>query len=260
MTRFLLFTTLLCTLVAQQRPPAPAPAASAVQPPPATYKFPLNQTLTYSADWRLLNAGTATVRIEPAGREYRILTTADASAWVGALYHVHDTVESFFDPSTFCSRSVTKHTEEGRRRLDTNIVFDYSRKKSVLSETNLRDKKAKREENDIPACVTDVVSSTFYISSLPLAPNGEYKFPLNDGGKTADVQIAVEGKEDLKVPAGTYKTIRVRVMSNTGKLKEKGQIWIWFSDDGQRLPVQMKARMFWGTLLFRLQKAETQKP
>jgi hypothetical protein len=260
MRRALFFTTLICTLAAQQRTTLTAPAASAVQPPPPTYKFPLNQTLNYTADWRLLNAGTASIRIEPAGREYRILTSADASSWVGALYHVHDTVESFIDPNTFCSRSVTKHTEEGRRRLDTNIIFDYARKKSVLEETNLRDKKKKHEENDIPACVTDVVSSTFYIASLPLAQNGQYTFPLNDGGKTADVQVAVEGKEDIKVPAGTYKTVRVRVMSNTGKLKEKGQIWIWFTDDAQRLPVQMKARMFWGTLLFRMQKAEAQKP
>jgi hypothetical protein len=49
------------------------------------------------------------------------------------------------------------------------------------------------------------------------------------------------------------------VTSNTGKLKDKGQIWIWISDDARRLPVQMKARMFWGTLLFRLMNAQ-QKP
>jgi hypothetical protein len=102
--------------------------------------------------------------------------------------------------------------------------------------------------------VTDVVSSTFYIASLPLAPNASYSFPLNDGGKTAEARVAVEGREELKLPAGTYKTIRARVTSNTGKLKEKGAIWIWYTDDAQRLPVQMKARMFWGTLLFRLQK------
>jgi hypothetical protein len=67
----------------------------------------------------------------------------------------------------------------------------------------------------------------------------------------------VEGREELKLPAGAYKTIRARVTSNTGKLKEKGAIWIWYTDDAQRLPVQMKARMFWGTLLFRLQKPPT---
>jgi len=242
---------------------SPSPAAPpkvAVQPPPATYQLPAGQTLTYDADWRLFNAGTATIRVESAGRESRIFTTADASGVVSVLYHVHDTVESFIDPKTFCSRTINKHTEEGRRRLNTNIVFDYARAKSVLDETNLKENKRKHEENDIPPCVTDVVSSPFYIASLPLAPNATYTFPLNDGGKTADVQVFVEGREELKLPAGTYKTIRARVTSNTGKLKDKGQIWIWISDDARRLPVQMKARMFWGTLLFRLQKVEPQKP
>lgn len=251
------FVLLLTTLAAAQQATAPAAAPSSfgtVQAPPATYRFPLNQTLSYTSDWRLFTAGTATIRVEAAGREHRILTSADATGAVSVLYHVHDSVESFIDPQTFCSRSVTKHTEEGLRRLDTNIVFDYTRKKSVLDETNLKDKKKKREENDIPPCVTDVVSSIFYIASLPLAANATYAFPLNDGGKTAQVNVAVEGREDLKLPAGTYKTVRVRISSNTGKLKEKGAIWIWYSDDDKRLPVQMKARMFWGTLLFRLQK------
>lgn len=258
MRRTLAFLLSSLVLVAQQ---VPAPTfKSSVQSPPASFRFPVGQTLTYDADWRLFNAGTATIRVEAAGREHRILTTADASGVVSVLYHVHDAVESFIDPKTFCSRTLNKHTEEGRRRLNSNIVFDYTRKKSVLDETNQREKKTKHEENDIPACVTDVVSSPFYIASLPLAPNANYAFPLNDGGKTADVQVAVEGKEELKLPAGTFKTIRVRVTSNTGKLKDKGQVWIWFSDDERRLPVQMKARMFWGTLLFRLQKIEGQKP
>jgi hypothetical protein len=257
---------LACTLAGFAQTPARPQAAtssaqpkSAVQAPPASYQLPHGNTLTYDADWRLFNAGTATIRVESAGRESRIFTTADAAGVVSVLYHVHDTVESFIDPKTFCSRTVSKHTEEGRRRLNTNIVFDYTRAKSVLEETNLRDNKRKREENDIPSCVTDVVSSPFYIASLPLAPNATYTFPLNDGGKTADAQVVVEGREELKLPAGTFKTIRARVTSNTGKLKEKGQIWIWISDDARRLPVQMKARLFWGTLLFRLLKTE-QKP
>jgi hypothetical protein len=51
--------------------------------------------------------------------------------------------------------------------------------------------------------------------------------------------------------------VRVQITSDTGKLKEKGQLEIWFSDDAARTPVQMKARMFWGTLMFRLQRIET---
>ena len=220
-------------------------------------RWPLNQTYHYAAEWRIFNAGTATLRLEAAGREHRVVSTADSSGVVGLLYRVHDRVESFFDPQTFCSRSVSKRTEEGRRRLETEITFDSARHKSVLTEKNLKENTTKSEANDIPECVSDVVSSIYYLASLPLPDKATYYFPMNDGGKTADVKAAVAAREEIKVPAGTFKTVRVVITSDTGKLKEKGQLDIWFSDDAARTPVQMRARMFWGTLMFRLQRVET---
>ena len=79
------FVLLLTTLAAAQQATAPAAAPSSfgtVQAPPATYRFPLNQTLSYTSDWRLFTAGTATIRVEAAGREHRILTSADATGAV----------------------------------------------------------------------------------------------------------------------------------------------------------------------------------
>jgi hypothetical protein len=173
--------------------------------------------------------------------------------FVALLYRVQDRFESFLDPNTYCSLSLSKHTEEGFRRLDTNITFDRSRKKSMLSEKNLKNNESKHAENDIPGCVTDVVSAAYYISSLPLLPNGVYRFPMNDGGKTADVKVTVEGREELKATTGNYKTVRINAVAESGALKNRGQIWIWYTDDAARIPVQMKARLFWGTLVFHLQ-------
>jgi len=39
-------------------------------------------------------------------------------------------------------------------------------------------------------------------------------------------------------------------------VKSKGRIWIWYSDDANHTPVQMRARMFWGTITFRLTRVE----
>jgi hypothetical protein len=250
-------------LFAQTAQVKPAPMAQIsddsphIKPPAADHKYPDGQTMVYSAEWRLFNAGTATMRVESAGREQRTLTTADAQGFVALLFHVHDTFEAFFDPGTFCSLNITKHTEEGFRRHDTNIVFDYSRKKSVLTEKNLKTNENKREENDITTCVSDIISSPFYIASLPLVPNAVYRFPLNDGGKTVNARATVEAREQVKTPAGTYKTIRVSVVADSGSLMNKGQVWIWFSDDAARTPVQMKARLFWGTLVFHLTKIDS---
>lgn len=235
-------------------------ASTRITPPPATYKFPLNQTLRYAVDWRVFSAGSATLRMESAGREHRVLGTANASGAVAMLYHVRDRFESFFDPATYCSRSISKHTEEGFRRLDTNITFDGARGKSVLNEKNLKNNQTKTVENDIPACVSDVISSIFYMGSLPLEPNAVHYFPVNDGNKTVTVKATVEAREEIKVPAGTFKTIRVQPSVESGQVKSKGQVWVWYSDDANRIPVQMKARMFWGTLTFRLERNDAGTP
>lgn len=248
----------------QASPPAKAsPAAAVVAPrsaikaPGAAAGLPNGQVWHYTAEWRLFDAGKATLKMEPAGREQRVVGTADATGVVALLYHVRDRFESFFDPATFCSRSITKRTEEGFRRIETNINFDQVKKKSYLFEKNLKKNTSKNVENDTPGCVTDVLTAIYYIRSLPLQPGSSSIFPLNDGGKTVDVKMVVEGREEVKVPAGTFQAVRVQSTPETGSLKGKGQLWVWYSDDARRTPVQMKARLFWGTLTFKLERVET---
>lgn len=246
--------------VAQKPPapsaPAPAPSAAVSSSgirPPAERHFTSGETYVYEAEWRLWKAGTATLRIEDAGSsEQRVLATANATGAAALLYTVRDRFEAFFDRKTFCSRNLTKHTEEGFRKLQTSIRFDYARHKSVLEETNLRWGKSKKVENDIPDCVTDVISGIYYLGSQALAPDATYSFPLNDGGRTTQVEAHVEAREEVRTPAGTFQTVRVQPRATSGVLKDRGQVWIWYSDDVARIPVQMRARMFWGTLTIRL--------
>ncbi len=243
-------------------PPLPAPALSAgVSPLPKPgpgYHAPLGQTLVYGAAWRLFNAGIVTLRIEPAGQEDRVLGSADAIGTVAVLYHVHDRFESFFSPSDFCSHNISKNIEEGFRKVDTTISFDYQRGKAVLDQKNYKKNDSKHTENEIPACVTDVLSALYYAGSFPLQPGQTYSFPLNDGGKTVPVDLHVEAREPIKTPAGAFNTIRVRPEAPAELLKNKGQLWIWYSDDEARLPVQLRARFFWGTITFVLQRIDRQ--
>ena len=249
-------------LLGQTPPPAAAPTGAVIEsqshvtPPPPPYSFPAGQTLAYDVEWRLLTAGTATFRLDASGNEARITATADSTGAFSVLYPVHDRLEAVLDPRTFCSARLSKHTEEGFRRVDTTIRFDYARRKSVLQEKNLKSGASKQDENDIPACVTDVISAIFYVGSRPLAVGQTYVFPLNDGGKTNDVRARVEAREDVKTPAGSFHTLRVQPEATSGVVKNKGRIWVWYSDDAGHVPVQMRARLFWGTITLRLARVE----
>jgi hypothetical protein len=169
---------------------------------------------------------------------------------------VRDQFQSAVDAKTFCSLRIAKHAEEGSHKRQTEIGFDYARHKSVLEEKNLKTNASKTVENDIPACVTDVLTGFYYLGSMPLEPGNVYLFPLNDGNRTAIVRAEVEGKEAVKTPTGAYSTIRVRVQATSGALRGKGALWIWYAEDERHTPVQMRAKMSWGTLMFRLQKIE----
>jgi hypothetical protein len=231
-------------------------ALSRVQAPAQNYRFPDTLSYVYTAEWRLWTAGTATLKMERSGNRQKVSSTADATGVVALLFHVHDVFESSFDPRTFCSDQINKHTEEGFRRRDTNIRFDYSRRKAVLNERNPRTNEAKHAEEDIPTCVTDVLSGIYYLGSLPLQVGAVYNIPVNDGGKTMDVSATVEAREQIKTEAGTFQTVRVRPDVLNGPLKQKGSLWIWYTDDPAHIPVQTRVRAFWGAFTIRLQRID----
>ena len=232
-----------------------AAPASQIIPPPPNYKFPSGQKYVYNVEWHLFTAGTATVRLDSEG-QHRVTATADSTGAVNALYKVHDHFDAQFDPHSFCSVSINKHTEEGPHKRETMVKFDYGLKKSVLEEKNLKTGEQKHEQTDIPGCVTDVITGFYYLASLPLGLGYQNSFPVNGGGKTTVAEAKVEAREQIKVPAGTYQALRVHVEAISGALQGKGSVTVWYSDDANRTPVQMRSKLGWGTLLFRLQRID----
>lgn len=242
---------------------APLPTISAapstrVIPPPANYAYPNGQSYVYGVEWHLFNAGTARVTLGLDAGQQHVTALANSAGVANALYKVQDHFEAFFDPRTFCSLRVSKHTEEGSHSRQTELRFDYARKKSVLDEKNLKTGEQKHIENDVPGCVSDVVTGFYYLASLPLQPGNTYTFPINDGNKTTEVRARVEARDQVKAPAGTFQTVRVKAEAISGALQGKGTVWAWFTDDANHTPVQMRSKLGWGTLLFRLQRIEKQ--
>ena len=239
-------------------PTISAGPSTGIVPPPPNYRFPDGQSYLYTVEWHLFTAGSARVSLQGDGGQQHVVATAVSAGVVNALYKVSDRFEAFFDPHRFCSLKVSKHVEEGSHARQSELLFDYARSKSVLDEKNLKNGETKHVENDIPACVSDVVSGFYYLASLPLQAGNFNTFQINDGGKTTEVTAHVEAREQVKVPAGTFQTVRVKVEAVSGAMKGKGTVWAWFTNDANHTPVQMRSKLGWGTLLFRLQKVDMQ--
>jgi hypothetical protein len=79
-----------------------------------------------------------------------------------------------------------------------------------------------------------------------------FVIPVVDAQRSVPVTMKVEGREVIKTTLGTFNTLRVQPTAEAGVVKNRGNIWIWYTDDERHLPVQMRARLFWGTITFRL--------
>ena len=229
-------------------PPLPAPAAN--------FDYPKHETLTFTVDWRVFTAGTAVFHLDQVGDALKISATADTVGAVNLLFPVIDRFQSGFDLKTGCSSGFNKQIQEGRRKIASELTFDYEHGKQAQNERNLVKGTATHKEANIPACVADSLGAIFYIQSQPMAPGQTVSFPLADSMRTVTVGMKVEAKEEIKTPAGTFQTIKVQATADEGVVKNRGSIWIWYTDDPRHLPVQMQARLFWGTITFHLQSIE----
>jgi hypothetical protein len=270
MSRRLATLGILCTAIVMavsasfaQSNPSPAAVsatpASRIMPPSPSFHLPEIETLVYSVEWHMLNAGTATVTLKRANGFEHLRAIADTSGVVNKIYAVHDTFDADIEPRPFCTRQISKHSEEGSRRIERQVHFQYEIGKGHMEETDLKTGKRRQADFDIPSCVTDVVSGFFYAASLNLTPGSSQTFPVNDGGKTTDVKIEVEGRNRIKVPFGQFQALRVKAEPVSGPLKGKGVLWVWFTDDARHVPVQMKSKLGFATLLFQLQRLDSPK-
>jgi hypothetical protein len=237
-----------------------APVAPVViptlQPPGAGYQFPERETLTFTVDWRVFTAGTAVFHLETQEDRMKVTATADTVGATNMLFPVIDRFQSELNPKTGCSSNFSKQLQEGRRKVSSDLVLDSAAGKQTQVEKNLVKGTQKTQTASIPACVTDSLSAIFYVASQPLAVGHDVGFPLADSMRTVTVEMKVEAKEEIKTPAGTFQTVRVQPTAAEGIVKNRGNIWIWYTDDSRHMPVQIRARLFWGTITFHLQSYE----
>ncbi len=227
-----------------------------LQAPEAGFEYPQHETLTYTVDWRVFTAGTAVFHLDVVNGVLKVSATADSVGAVNMLFPVVDRFQSGMDVKTGCSTGFNKQIQEGRRKIASELAFDYVHGKQTQNERNLVKGTATHKEANIPACVTDDLTSIFYTQSQAIVPGQTMYVPLADSMRTVTVGMKAETREEIKTPAGTFATIKVEATADEGIVKNRGNIWIWYTDDARHMPVQMQARLFWGTITFHLQSVE----
>ena len=217
--------------------------------------FRPGEQLTYRISWsNIFSAGKATMSVlEEKGangeRLFRFLSTARSIGMVDKFYRVDDNVQSLFDPAHLRPLAYLMRQRHGKRAKDRDLLFDHA-KGTVVSR-----KDGQEETSEVPGDVQDALSSLYYLRTLATLTDGQPVIVnVHDSGKTWAVDILVLGRERITVPAGTFDTIKLKTYPKyEGVFMHKGEIFIWLTDDRDRVPVLMKSTITIGSIMATLE-------
>lgn len=228
----------------------------------AQLPFRAGETLEYDISWRIFSAGKARMSLahESADEKpaWRATVEAHSTGFVSRLYKVNDVFRSTFQNGALCSDEIVKTIHEGSRHREVRIEFQKERRMAVLTETDLARQNApvRQAENPIPACAFDVISALYYVRTQKLEPGHSFQMPVNDGSRTIMIDVEVQARENVKTEAGAFRTIRLEPQVFGGTLfKKSGRMLLWLTDDPTRRLVQLKAKLFYGTITAVLTRA-----
>jgi hypothetical protein len=223
---------------------APAPAMAPVP-------FAVGEELVFHATFGVFPAGSARMRVEGIelirGRPaYHVVFAVDGGI---PFFRVHDRYESWIDVQTLSSLRHKQIISEGRYHRNTTYEIFPER--------------AEYQKNDEPArpSVSDPLDDGSFIYAVRVANIRAGETRTDDRYFQPDrnpVVLTGVREDTVTVGAGTFIATVVRpTIKTSGIFSENGEAQVWFSNDAQRLPVQLKTRFAKFSLTLSLESVTT---
>lgn len=186
----------------------------------------------------------------------RIATQTSSRGLVRGIYRYDDIAEVVVDIATGRLVYAEEKGEDSKRKTESRTDFDYARGIAVH-----RDRYRPHRDRDMPIPAGDPID---LISSLVAPRHWDIKtgdardLLVHFGSDFFPVTLHAEGTENVRTPMGTFNTLRLVPRMDKepprGLFQRGGEIKVWISQDGERLPVKMQLKLNFGTATLLLEE------
>jgi hypothetical protein len=155
------------------------------------------------------------------------------------LYRVRDTYEDWTDVHTLASLRYWQNIDEGSYEPKRHYEIFPERREYVEND------KPPRESVEHPL---NEASFIYYLRTIPLRVGMDTTF--NDFFIAArnPVRFKVLRKDTIEVGAGKFSALVIQPMFESKLFSEGGHAEVWLSDDENRIMLQMKSKVSFGSL------------
>jgi hypothetical protein len=165
---------------------------------------------------------------------------------------IDDQWGAYIDTSALVPHQFYRKIREGRYKKDEWTNFDQPNRKIEVKSLNHKTGKMKDPKvYDAPAQVRDMIGGFLYLrvmdfSTLKINDTVNVKGFFED--EFYELKIVYKGKENIKLKVGRVGALKfVPVMPKNKVFDGENSITAWFSDDKNRIPLKIDAKMFIGS-------------
>ena len=228
----------------------PAPARAGLK---RTFPFQPGEKLVYDLWWTVIYAGRATLEVldmEDANGTimYHFKATARSSEFLDTFYEVRDVMESWTDLTVDRTFRFEQHQREGSYEKDIRLDFDWSDQGNAT--VSRFGRQGFKQRIELTNDTLDPLAVLYHFRSHFHSIGRVIKGFVTDGKKLTVGQGEVVARETVEVPLGEFDAFVVvpdtREVGGVFEKSKDAKVWIWFTNDANRIPVKMKTRVVIG--------------
>lgn len=228
------------------------------------HPFSPGERLTYKIRWGFLPAGTAEFLVQPMETiqgvaAHHFSLTAKTSSLVEVFYKFQMAVSTYMDSA----RKRSLHYEETHTKRKTTrtsqIRFDWE---TGTAQYVVNDRK--NSPINIQPGALDWFSAFYYLRTVDLNAVTGFTTPVTDGRQCVIGRAVVaEKEEEVTLDDATYNTRRLKLSANGHvgtlfKKEKKMEVIAWVTNDDRRIPVRLKSKLAFGSVVADLVSVDTE--
>ncbi len=218
--------------------------------------YQAGEKLEYKLKYGIISAASGTLIVSDSKlrfsnpKTFQLTALGQTSGAFSVFYTVKNKYNSYVDGSTFLPYLYTEDIHEG----------SYTRQDYVTFEQNTQSIKGKKGNFKSPTAQTFDLLSAYYfsrnldLSKLKIGDSFKITYFLND--EVATLGIKYLGIETIKTKLGSLECIKFSPEIKPGRIfKKDSQLYLWVTNDGNRIPVKAEVEILIGSVTMELHKA-----
>ncbi|HMR18575.1 MAG TPA: DUF3108 domain-containing protein [Sphingobacterium sp.] len=218
--------------------------------------FKEGEKLTYKLRYGKMSAATGVLSVNASKLQfsqptYHLNAYGQTSSFFSMFFTVRNKYDSYISQNTFLPFLYLEDIKEGNYTRKEYATFDH-RNKTV---------KGQKGTFKSPVAQTfDLLSAYYFARNLDfssLKPGDTFKLTyfLNDEIEQLGIQYI--GVEKIKTNLGTIECIKLSPEIKPGRIfKKDSRLYLWVTNDGNRIPVRAHVDILIGSVSLELDKAE----